>query len=86
MYGKILNKIANIGTVALLGYEVGSNINNENSESVHETSNQNRVHEISNQNQAQNHHNEIVIVAFVLLIIIILALAIKLILKKRAIV
>lgn len=71
MYRKVLEKVANIGTVALLGYEIGSHVDqNENEKPITD----NKV------------HTEIIIFAIILLLLIIVAITVKFLVKKRPIV
>lgn len=70
MYRKILEKVANIGTVALLGYEIGSHVENESEKPITD----NKV------------HTEIIIAAIILLLLIVVAITVKFLIKKRPIV
>lgn len=78
MYKKILEKVAAAGTVALLGYEVGSNINHDDQQSNHQLE-----HKTVNEN---NKSSEIVLCGIVIIIILIVAIMVKLFMKKRQIV
>lgn len=77
MYKKVIEKIAAAGTVALLGYEVGSNMK-------HEQSNEN--HQTETKEVIVNNNSEIVTYGIVILLVLILIIAAKLFMKKRQIV
>lgn len=78
MYKKILEKVAAAGTVALLGYEVGSNVNHNDQHNSHQFENKAVIE--------NNKSSEIVLYGIVISIILIVALMVKLFLKKRQIV
>lgn len=70
MYKKVLEKIASAGTVALLGYEIGSHTVDSDTEKVN----------------TDNHTTYIIIFGFIVIMLILMAIIAKLILKKRALV
>lgn len=72
MYNKILGKLANAGTVAMLGYEIGSHVEQNQEEHVPTTT--------------KSDNSDIMILVIVFLLLIIAALVIKMLIKKRAIV
>lgn len=74
MFKKIIEKVANAGTVALLGYEIGTHVD-------HETENK--------QVEIENHesHSEIIVIIGIIIIIAILAsIATKILFKNRRLV
>lgn len=73
MFQKIMGKLANAGTVALIGYEIGSHTDHEQANN----------HQIQN---SESHGNDIIIGGIVILIILMIAIGMKLLLKKREIV
>lgn len=70
MYKKILEKAASAGTVALLGYEIGTHT----------------VNDAPTEKIADNHNTNILIFAVFVLICILLAFIGKIMLKKRPLV
>lgn len=76
MYKKVLEKLANAGTVALVGYEIGANINESND-------NKNSV---TQEKSYENNHSEVVIFGIIILIILAIAIVAKIYKNKRAIV
>lgn len=68
---KIMEKLASAGTIALLGYEVGSHIN-ENDEN----------NSIKNSANTENHDTTVVIFGIIILVIILLAILAKLFVKR----
>lgn len=77
MYKKVLEKLAAAGTVALVGYEVGTNINREAP---------NNDNHADNKESINGKSSDIVIYGIVLLIILVAAIVAKLFVKKRQIV
>lgn len=75
MYKKILEKLANAGTVALVGYEIGANINNNENKHVE-----------SNEVAKENTHSEVVIFGIIILIILAIAIVAKIYKNKRIVV
>lgn len=76
------SKIANIGTVALLGYEVGSNVENE--KVIVEPKEEKKVLQIE---PTQNKYTEeILIIVLIVAMCLLVAVTVKYLLKKRAIV
>lgn len=67
MMKKFIGKLANAGTVALLGYEMGQ---------MHEKSDEH----VENTHQDQSYNNIIVIIALIIIVLLILA---KFLIKKR---
>lgn len=71
MYKKILEKVASAGTVALLGYEIGShNVDGEKVENV----------------SHDNHSTNIIIFGIISFIFILMAIIARLVWKKRPLV
>lgn len=58
MYKKILEKLANAGTVALIGYEIGSNVHDSEEKKENITQEKN--------------HSEVIIIGLIILIILII--------------
>lgn len=70
MFRQIMTKAANAGTIALLGYEVGSHVEQNGQE----------------KSPSDNKHSEIVIGAIILLVIMVVAILTKYLTKKRQLV
>lgn len=75
MYKKLLGKVANAGTVALIGYEFG--VHNKDEEHEHKS-----VESV----EKESDHTEIILLCLIVLIVILVAILVKLLYKKRAIV
>lgn len=74
MYKKVLEKLANAGTLAILGYEIGTHSTGE------------EQHKIEKQVESSNHNIEIILLCLIIVFIILIAIMMKVILKKRALV
>lgn len=61
MYRKIMEKVANAGTLALLGYEFGSHMNNEQENTT------------DNIGEKKNHDVEIIVFILIILLFIVIA-------------
>lgn len=70
MYKKNLEKVASAGTVALLGYEIGTHTENEE----------------PTEKVTDNHNTNIIIFASIVLICILLAIIVKILLRKQQLV
>lgn len=71
MYKKILEKVASVGTVALLGYEIGSHtVEGEKAEKVNH----------------EDHSTNIIIFGIIVFIIMLMAIIARLALKRRRLV
>lgn len=72
MYKKIIEKLANVGTVALVGYEIGANVNNE------------QEHKDNTVREEKN--SDVIIYGMIILLILVIAIVAKIYIKKRPIV
>lgn len=80
MFKKIVQTIANAGTVALLGYEIGSGISKE------EKREEQTIKELPKIITESHNHSEIIIFGIVLIIIAFIIILIRAFWKKRPLV
>lgn len=66
---KILSKVANLGTIAVLGYEIGANRDEEHNE--------------EKAVKAENDHENYLIAVIILILLVLLFILAKIYLKKR---
>lgn len=71
MYKKILEKVASAGTLAVLGYEIGSHVNDDG-----------QVGKVTH----ENHSTNVIIFGVICFIFILIAIIARLVWKKRPIV
>lgn len=77
MSKKIFEKLASAGTVALLGYEVGTHINEGSDD---------KINQVDQVNQKEEHNSVIVISGIGLLVVMAIAICIRLFMVKRPLV
>lgn len=84
MFKKLMNNLANAGTLAFMGYEIGSQVNSPNKEDSIERSS--IVETVKLNTNEENHSEIIIIVGIIIMILILAAIASKILCAKNRLV